>query len=115
MRAWRAVGVGLVVLGLCTLRSTCGEEVVTPSPVRNGMQAHVDPQTGRLVPEAVTPVVPAIPAVPARLAEVPAPGGGMMVHMDGRFMSTLVATVDEHGDAHVGCVTEDGATVHPNH
>jgi len=33
----------------------------------------------------------------------------------GRFMNTLVATVDDHGDVHVGCVTEDGDTVDPKH
>jgi hypothetical protein len=34
------------------------------------------------------------------------------VHLDGRFMNTLVAPVDEHGGVHVGCVSEGGTTVH---
>ena len=74
------------------------------------MQAHVDPTTGRLVPEPTTPPV-ARPA-PAPLAEVPAPGGGMMVHLNGQFMSTIVATVEPDGSVRVGCVTGDGSAVH---
>jgi hypothetical protein len=114
MSAWRGVGVGLVVLGVCPVRSASAEDVVAAPPAVQGMQVHVDPSTGRRVPEPVTPVPPAIPAVRPRLAEVPAPGGGMMIRLDGRFMNTLVATVDEQGKVHLGCVTEDDATVRPH-
>jgi hypothetical protein len=71
-----------------------------------GMEAHVDPQTGALVPEAVTPAPAPLPTAPRpRAAELPAPGGGMMIDVSGRFMSTMVATVEPDGSVHVDCVT----------
>ena len=73
------------------------------------MRAYVAPSTGRLVPEPVVPdpsrARPA-PALPA--AEVAAPGGGMMVRLNGRFMSSLVATVNPDGTVRMDCVTGDG-------
>jgi hypothetical protein len=99
MATWRTLGVTLL-LGACV----AGAQTMSP-----GMQAHVDPQSGALVPEAVGPVAPALPAPPPAppAAEIPAPGGGMMVDIRGRFMSSVVATIAADGSLHVDCVTSD--------
>jgi hypothetical protein len=100
MATWRTFGVTLL-LGACV----AGAE---------GMQAHVDPPTGTLVPEAVGPAAPALPAppLPPSAADTPAPGGGMMADIRGRFMSSVVATIAPDGSLHVDCVTSDPAHVH---
>jgi hypothetical protein len=110
MGAWRTIGVGLVLLGICAVPSARGGD---ERAARAGMEAHVDPQSGRFVPEPVVPP-PSRPVVPAPLPapEVPAPGGGMMVHLNGRFLSHLVATVDDDGHVHLDCVTGDAPHVH---
>lgn len=102
MATWRTLGVA-VLCGVCATGAARGDD---------GMQAHVDPQTGALVPEASLPVVPALPAPARPVAEVPAPGGGMMIDVSGRFMSSTVATVAPDGSLHVGCVTSDPTHVH---
>jgi len=109
MTAWRTIGVGLVVVGACAVpRTSDGEDAP-----RAGMEAHVDPQTGRLVPEPVVPPPSRPqPIAPLPIAEVPAPGGGMMVRLNGQFMSRMVATIDADGRMHVECVTGDGPHVH---
>jgi hypothetical protein len=113
MAVGRGACVWLVVLGVLAIPSARAEECVAPAPAQSGMQAHVDPDTGRLVPEPVVPP-PSRPEPPAPpLAPEPAPGGGMMIRLKGRFMSTLVATAGPDGNVHVGCVTGDGHTVHP--
>lgn len=94
MATWRTIGLAVL---LCA------------SPAGAGMEAHVDPLTGALVPEAVGPVIPA-PALPAPTvpaAELPAPGGGMMIDVRGRFMSSVVATVAPDGSVHLDCVSHD--------
>lgn len=76
---------------------------------RPGMEAHVDPETGALVPEPVTPRPAApLPAPLPALPEEPAPGGGTMVRLDGRFMSNLVATVNPDGSVRIECLAEHG-------
>jgi hypothetical protein len=97
MATWRTMALGMLLLAV---RSAHGAD--------DGMQAHVDPQSGALVPEAVTPVPAPLPAAPPRRpAELPAPGGGMMIDVSGRFMSTMVATVEPDGSVRVDCVTQD--------
>ena len=92
--------IGLVLL-LCASVARAGDA---------GMEAHVDPLTGALVPEAVGPVrpAPALPAPALPASELPAPGGGMMIDIRGRFMSSVVATVAPDGSLHLDCVTDDG-------
>jgi len=107
MMRWRAIVVGLVLLGVCAMPSASGGE--DASAARSGMEAHVDPQTGRLVPEPVVPPpAEALPAPVAPAADVPAPGGGMMAPLNGQFMSNLVATVNPDGTVRLDCVTGDG-------
>jgi hypothetical protein len=110
---WRAIGAGLVIVAACVVARTTGAEEGRAPAARSGMQAHVDPATGRLVPEPVVPQ-PAPPrATRPPLADVPAPGGGMMVELGERFMSRTIATIDADGRLHVDCVTGDGPHVPP--
>ena len=82
---------------------------------RSGMQVHVDPQTGRLVPEATTPPPASgrLPAPPLPVAEVPAAGGGMMAVLNGQFMSDAVATVEPDGSVRVECIRRESPTPAP--
>jgi hypothetical protein len=73
-----------------------------------GMQVHVDPQTGRLVPEPATPPASGrLPAPPVPAAEVPAPGGGMMAVLHGQFRSEAVATIEPDGRVRVECIRRE--------
>lgn len=80
------------------------------APGRAGQWIHVDPQTGQRVPpppaagRAAVPVDPAFSTSHAGLAEHPAPGGGMMVDLQGRFRSAATATVGADGKADLDCV-----------
>lgn len=75
---------------------------------RAGMVIYIDPQTGALrrdpapgtVPLQVTPQLQdALSTSDAGLVPVPSPvpGGGMMVDLQGRFQSPLIATIDANG------------------
>jgi hypothetical protein len=72
-----------------------------------GMRAYVDPATGKLTDQPPPGQPPqAIPAAQSKssagLVETHAPGGGEMIHLQGRFQSPLVATVGADGTLHVG-------------
>jgi hypothetical protein len=83
---------------------------------RPGMEAHVDPDSGELVPEPVTPrPAESLPAPLPPLAEEAAPGGGTMVRLNGQFMSNVVATVNPDGSVRIECVTEHGPHQHQPH
>jgi hypothetical protein len=75
-----------------------------------GSWINVDPQTGKRMPVPSTGAGVAVPADPAfstshsGLVERPAPGGGVMVDLQGRFRSAATATVGPDGTAHVDCV-----------
>ena len=75
-----------------------------------GSWINVDPQTGKRMPVPSTGAGVAVPADPAfstshsGLVERPAPGGGVMVDLQGRFRSAATATVGPDGAAHVDCV-----------
>ncbi len=105
MGPWLAVGVVLALLGAAR-----ASDDPTRPPGRAGMEAHVDPGTGALVPEPTDTVrPPALPVLQPPAAEIPAPGGGMMIDIRGRFMSSVVATVAPDGSVHLDCLTDDGA------
>lgn len=78
------------------------------TPARAGQWIHVDPQTGQRVPppagRAAVTVDPAFSTSHAGLVEQPAPGGGVMVDLQGRFRSAATATVGADGKAHLDCV-----------
>src|SRR5687767_8607926 len=111
MAAWRAIGFGLVLGGMCLVPGASGDEE-TRGPARSGMRAHVDPQTGRLVPPPIgRDDVPPPPARPP-LAAITSPNGEITVELDDRFHSRMTATVGSDGKLHFGCVTGDGAHAH---
>lgn len=102
MRRW----VALVVVALGMVTPTIG--TAEDAAGHGGMQVHVDPQTGHLVPAPATPPARAplpAPLVPA--AEVPASGGGMMAVLNGQFMSDAVATVAPDGSVRVECIRRE--------
>jgi hypothetical protein len=109
---WRsATRLGLVVLGALVVggQPTASAEDARHGVAPSGMQAHVDPATGRLVPEAVVP--PPAERQPAPLpaaTEEPAPGGGMMSVLHGRFMNSVVATVEGDGSVRIDCHPANG-------
>lgn len=67
-----------------------------------GMRAYIDPRTGGFAAEPPPgEPLPALDATPSQsaadLQAVPAPGGGVMIDLQGRFQSPLVATVQPDG------------------
>ena len=104
----------LVLLSALVLderRSVGGEQ---PAATRAaGMEAHIDPATGRFVPEPVVPRAPAPAQVPPPIVVEPAPGGGMMSVLHGRFRSSIVATVDADGTLHMDCHPENAPVESP--
>ena len=112
MAAWRAIAVGLVVLGTCVVPTASGEDAER-APSQSGMRVYIDPQTGRFVPEPVDPSQRPAPA-PTRppVVAVPRPDGSLMVQFDERHRKNVVATVDADGRVHLGCVTGDGSHDH---
>lgn len=72
-----------------------------------GSWVHVDPGTGQRIPpparRAAIPPQAAFSTSHRGLAEVPAPGGGVMVDLQGRFRSATTATVGADGTPHVNC------------
>jgi hypothetical protein len=84
-----------------------GESAAVPSGAA-GMMIHIDPQTGAVLREPAPGTVP-LQLTPALqnafstshqgLVEVPSsvPGGGVKLHLQGRFQSPLIATIDANG------------------
>ncbi len=73
-----------------------------------GMRVYVDPKTGAILREPVAPLPPEELPSPASqsgegLVERPAPGGGVMIDLQGRFMSPITATAAPDGAPHVEC------------
>ena len=90
-----------------------------PYSAAHGYVAHIDPVTGELstTPQAIDfeGAMPGkISTSSEGLMEVPSdvPGGGTMVHLQGRFQNAYVATLDESGDITATC--SDGGTQKEN-
>ena len=114
MALWRAIGVGLVVVGACVVPGASGDDE-SHAPARSGMEAHIDPQTGRFLPEpAVRPQPLPIPTRPP-LAAKTLPSGEIVIKFDDRFHSTMTATVGPDGKVHLGCAMGHGDHVHAGH
>ena len=110
MAVWRAIAMGLVVLGTCV---TANGDDADRAPAQGGMRAYIDPQTGRFVPKPVDPSQrPQPPATRPPVAAVRRPDGSLMVTFDERHRKNVVATIDAAGNVHVGCVTGDGSPEH---
>src|SRR5262249_18138102 len=84
-------------------------------PPRASLRRYVDPQPGACVPAPVRP--PALQAIPpavgpstAGLVERPAPGGGVMLELQGRFLSPVTATAAPDGAPHAECHGPQAAT-----
>ena len=71
-----------------------------------GMRAYADPRTGALrgtpPPGTVPPPAAAFSRSSSGLVETRGRGGGVMVDLQGRFKSPLVATVGPDGTVHIG-------------
>jgi hypothetical protein len=88
------------------LRETA-PETLSNVPVAGGLRVHIDPQTGRLttkpgagIPMQLSPAeVNAMSTSHHGLVEALSPRarGGVFINLQGRFQSSLVATVDETG------------------
>ena len=75
---------------------------------RAGQRIQIDPQTGaRVRPSAPTAAIPPNPAFSTShqgLVEQAAPGGGVMVDLQGRFRSAATATTGPDGKPVVDCL-----------
>jgi hypothetical protein len=78
------------------------------APGRAASRIQIDPQTGRRVAAptgaVALPADPAFSTSHAGLVEQPAPGGGVMVDLQGRFRSAATVTVGPDGTAQRDCV-----------
>lgn len=97
------------------------DPVAAPNaPAAAGSRINVDPQTGARMPvpssgEGVQlPADPAFSTSHSGLVEQPAPGGGVMVDLQGRFRSAATASVGPDGTVHLDCV-EPGHTHRDDH
>jgi hypothetical protein len=84
------------------------EGAAAPAPGQAGSWIHIDPQTGKRIPPPVGGVPraadPAFSSSHQGLVEKPAPGGGVMIDLQGRFQSATEVTVGSDGKAHRNCV-----------
>jgi hypothetical protein len=106
---WRAAivfGVGLVLAA----RAVAADPAAAP-----GMRAYVDPATGQLLDAPPVGVAPEPTPAPldrsgAGLAESPAPGGGVMLDLQGRFQDFSYVRLGPDGRWVFGC-TEDASSL----
>lgn len=86
-----------------------------------GMRAYFDPKTGKMGgPPAPDQAAPAAAAAAAEqgaystsgqgLSLVPAPGGGQMIDLQGRFQTTITATLKPDGTVQTECHPSGGAS-----
>ena len=110
-----AIGASVCLGGAPALADPPAESAAAPAA---GSWINVDPQTGKRIPlpDGVVqlPADPAFSTSHSGLVEQPAPGGGVMVDLQGRFRSAATATVGPDGRAHVDCIAP-GATERDAH
>jgi hypothetical protein len=76
-----------------------------------GMRAYFDPKTGKMGPPPADQAAPAASAAEQSaystsgqgLSLVPAPGGGQMIDLQGRFQATITATLKPDGTVQTEC------------
>lgn len=88
------------------------ETIQATEPLADGQATivHIDPQTGQIMvpPMAAStgqtqqPQIDALAVPPLRETVSPAPGGGVMIHLDERFLTRLMATIDGDGKLRIG-------------
>jgi hypothetical protein len=119
----RCVHALLVVLLGCVVSGSsvsAGDVETRGGPA--GMRAYFDPKTGKMGPPAPDQAAPAAAdAAPAAeqsahstsgqgLTLVPAPGGGQMIDLQGRFQNTITATLKPDGTVQTECHPSAGAS-----
>ena len=97
-RVWMLGIVCALALGALAALAEDAPRAAAPAA---GMRAYADPRTGALLPgpppgRTVQPSA-AFSRSSAGLVETRSPGGGVMVDLQGRFQSPLVATVGADG------------------
>src|SRR5262249_27262184 len=107
-RSWTDLRLGsaAAILLCASLGGVASAGEVPGAPA--GMRAHVDPGTGAILPGPVAPQAPAgLPTAASQTAEGlvgrPAPAGGVMLDLQGRFLSPITATVAADGAPHAEC------------
>jgi hypothetical protein len=87
------------------------ETIQAPEPSADGATiVHIDPQTGQItVPPMAAPTgqtqqpqINTLAMPPLRETVSPVPGGGVMMHLDERFLTPLMATIDADGKVRIG-------------
>jgi hypothetical protein len=104
MKAARATLVGMLVSGVLCVPARADEAARQAPAGTAGMQDTVEPRDGAQAPAASAPSVAESAArsrSAAGLVEQAAPGGGVMVDLQGRFQSPLVAHVGGDGQQDV--------------
>lgn len=109
VRLARSSIVCVSALLLCTAAASRAGDTAAPA-----MRAEIVPAPGvadapSLPAPAVAGVDPALATSSAGLTEEPAPGGGMMVDLRGRFRSEVTATVGVDGSVTTECRTRRDA------
>ena len=82
-----------------------------PSAGQPGMRAYFDPQTGKIGPPPPNQAAPHASAAEQNaystssegLIVVPAPGGGEMIDLQGRFETSITATLKPDGTVETDC------------
>ncbi len=92
------------------LQPAVSEEAATkaaPSAGQSGMTVYIDPQTGAIRSEPAPNTQPltlspqeqnALSSSQEGLVQVPVPGGGYKIDLQGRFQSPLIGTIDPKGN-----------------
>ncbi|MBI3250112.1 MAG: hypothetical protein HYZ50_26760 [Deltaproteobacteria bacterium] len=119
-----SVGIAPVVLA-CDMKKTSAKEQQaavqgTPAQPAAGMKVYVDPQTGEVVePPAQEPPQSELDAGAAATSTSsaglvpepsPVPGGGTLIHLQGRFQSPVVATQGSDGKVKIEHQAPDTTT-----
>ena len=87
------------------------ETIQAPEPSADGATiVHIDPQTGQIMvpPMAAStgqsqqPQINTLAMPPLQETVSPVPGGGVMIHLDERFLTPLMATIDGDGKVRIG-------------
>jgi len=106
-----AIGCSQIARTQTTVAAKAVASAASASPQGSaGMVVHKDPASGRFIPAPQATEQPlskeaatAMNMSQEGLAEVPAPGGGFMVDLRGRFQQAMTATISANGTPTVEC------------